>query len=295
MSACFKIFLLVFIAVFYQTVFGYEHVPATLQPIGNFSVPTVTQIAPLISFGQLLVGEKTLLPQFGGNYVKMHHGYLDGMAPNIIYGIRDDLDVAVFIPFTPKSREDSSHSSGVLDMIVQAEYAYFAQTYEASTVTGSIVANLQIPTGSDSKYPRTGNGSCTYFAGTTFAWLSYNWYAFASAGSNFPSPHHHTKFGNAYLYQWGFARYLAIFSPMGWIFNLMIEFDGTYTTKDKIHGTVNHNSGGNEILLTPSIWLSSSRVVLQWGISVPIVQDVHGSMDKMQYQIAYNLGLALQF
>lgn len=264
-------------------------------PIGNFSVPTVTQLAPLVSFGQLLIGEKALLPQLTGTYARGHHNYADVIAPNFIYGIRDDLSLFFSVPFTPRSRLDSSYSSGIKDILLQFEYGFYNKSCRDYTQQTTVVANVQFPTGSSSKNPPTGAGACSYFLGFTNAYLSNNWFAFFSPGINITTTHHGTKFGNTYLYQWGFARYIERLSPQGWIFDLMIEFDGTYANKDKIQGKTDPNSGGNVIFATPSIWLSSKRWVFQFGIGFPIVQNLNGHQDKIKYSINYNLGIATQF
>jgi hypothetical protein len=264
-------------------------------PIGNFSVPIVTQIAPLVSFGQLLIGEKAFLPQLSGAYTHRHDGYTDVVAPSMTYGIRDNFAAFFIAPFTPRNRSGSSHSSGIEDIFLQLEYGYYNQSRTDYTLVGTVVANVQFPTGSSSKVPPTGAGSFSYFLGTTYAYLSYNWYAFVSPGVNLTTTHHGTKFGTSYLYQWGFARYIEQLSPRGWIFDLMIEFDGIYAEKEKMHGVTNPNSGGNSIFVTPSIWLSSRRWVVQWGIGFPLVQNLNGHQDKIKYSIAYNLGIAVQF
>jgi hypothetical protein len=273
--------------------FGSENVKPL--PIGNFSVPTVTQIAPLISFGQLLIGKEALLPQLSGSYTRGHDGYSNIIAPNMIYGIRNDLSVFFLVPFTPKSRAGTSHSSGIEDIFLQMEYGFYNKSRLDYTVLATIVGNVQFPTGSSSKNPRTGNGAFTYFLGTTFSYLSQNWYAFASPGVNLTTTHHRTKFGNSYLYQWGFARYIKPLSPPGCIFDFMVEFDGTYVEKNKIHGSIDPNSGGNVIFMTPSIWLSSKNWLIQLGVGFPIVQDLNGKQDKIEYSTAYTLGIAFQF
>ncbi len=270
-----------------------EHVVPT--PIGNFSLPTATQIAPLISFGQLLIGNQALLPQLSGSYTRGHDSYSNVIAPNITYGIRDDLSVSFFVPFTPKSRSGTSHSSGIEDIFLQMEYGFYNKTCLDYTLLATIVGNVQFPTGSSSKNPRTGNGSFTYLLGTTFAYLSQNWYAFVSPGINLTTTYHRTKFGNSYLYQWGFARYIKQLSPPGCILDLMVEFDGTYVEKSKINGTTDPNSGGNSIFITPSIWLSSKHWILQWGIGFPLLQDLNGEQHKMKWLTAYVFGIALRF
>ena len=82
------------------------------------------------------------------------------------------------------------------------------------------------------------------------------------------------------------------FKSPGWIFDLMIEFDGTYAKKDKIKGSPDPDSGGNSIFITPSIWMSSNRLIFQWGMGFPILQNLNGKQDKIQYFLAYNLGIA---
>ncbi len=273
---------------------GEEQAPIKPLPIGNFSVPFVSQIAPLISFGQLLIGNQALLPQLSGSFARGHDNYSNTIAPNIIYGIQNNLSLLFFAPFNPKSREGRSHSSGIEDIFLQMEYGFYNKISVDYTLSATIVGNIQFPTGSSTKNPRTGNGSFTYFLGTTFAYLSQNWYAFASPGVNLTTSHHRTRLGNSYLYQCGFARYIKPLSPPGWIFDLMIEFDGTYVEKNKIYGVIDPNSGGNSIFVTPSIWLSSKRWIIQWGIGFPIVQDLNGEQYKIQYLTACTLGIALQ-
>ena len=275
--------------------------PKALLSIGNFSVPFLTQIAPLVSFGQTLIGEKAFLPQITGNYYRGHNSYSNIISPNIIYGIRDDLSVSFYVPFNPKSRTDSSHSSGIKDIFLQSEYAFFSKGYSDFTLQATVVANIQFPSGSSTKNPPNGNGSFSYFGGATFSYVSYNWYAFVSSGAHITTKHYGTKFGNSYLYQWGFARYIKQLSPSGWIFDIMIEFNGTFSEKDqqryshKHRKKTNQNSGGNAIFVTPSIWLSSKRWIIQWGMDFPLVQNLNGHQDKVQYSIDYNFGIGMQF
>lgn len=264
-------------------------------PIGNFSLPVVTQIAPLLSFGQLLIGKKAFLCQLNGIYARGDDRSTDLIIPNMIYGIRDDLSLAFFAPYTPKTRIGSTHSSGIDDVFLQGEYGFYNRSRLDYTLQASLVANVQFPTGSSSKNPPTGAGAFSYFLGTTYAYLSANWYAFISPGVNLPTSHRGTKFGNSYLYQWGFARYIKPLSPCGWICDLMVEFDGIYSEKNRIQGVTDPNSGGNILFVTPSLWLSSKRWVFQWGVGFPLVQNLKGEQLKIHYSIDYNLGIAVHF
>ncbi len=264
-------------------------------PVGNFSMPSVTQISPLISFGQLLISKNTLFPQLSGSYTQSNHGYTNTIAPNVIYGILDNLSITFFAPFTTKSRSFSSTSSGIDDLSLQLEYGYFSKATLKSSLQATIVGAVYFPTGSSSKNPPTGTGSFSYLLGTTLAYLSSNWYAFLSPGAFLTMSHHGTKFGNSFLYEWGFARCLNFLSSKKCISNLMIEFDGTYSRKNKIDGITNPNSGGNTLLITPSINLSFKRALLQLGTSFPAIQNLNGHQNKPSYAIAYNLGISFPF
>lgn len=277
------------------SLFAIEEEEKKPVPIGNFSVPPATQVSPLISFGQLLIGKQVLFPELSGSYTQGRKSSSNLLVPNVIYGILDDLSLALFVPYNLKNRSGPLHSSGVGDLLLQAEYGYYNLTYREAIFQTTVVGAIQFPTGSSIKNPPTGNGSCSYFLGTTFAYLTPNWYAFASPGALITTTRHGTKFGNSYLYQWGFARYIGPLSPPGWVFDLMVEFDGQYVERDRIDGKTDPDSGGNSLFVTPSIWLSSNRWIFQWGIGFPLIQNLNGKQDKSTYSIAYNLGAALQF
>lgn len=264
-------------------------------PIGNFSVPQATQIGPLVSFGQLIIGQDAFLPELTGTYIQETNGYDNVIAPSLLYGLRDDLSLFLLIPYTVDGRAGSSRSSGVNDIYVQLEYAPFTKNCPTYMMQTTIVGGVQFPTGSLLKSPPTGTGSSLYFLGATQCFLSFDWYAFVSAGVNLTTQHHNTRIGNSYLYQCGCARRIQKLSPCGWVFNLMVEFDGNYGEKNLIQGVTDPNSGGNIVYITPSLWLSSQRLLFQWGISLPLVQTLNGTQSQFKYAIDYNFGIAFQF
>jgi hypothetical protein len=268
----------------------------TPLPVGNFSVAPLTQISPLISFGQLLIGQNALLPELGGDYGKAHNNYKNMLTPDIVYGILDELSATLFLPYTLGSQADQFDSTGFGDLVLQLEYGFFQKSDFHYSMQATVVGNVQFPTGSATKTPPTGAGIMSYFIGSTFSYLSKDWYFFTSSGAYLTlKKNNQTKFGNSYLYQAGIARYIEALSPKGWVFDLMIEFNGTYDVKDEIYGITNPNSGGNNIAITPSIWLSSDVVILQLGVSLPLLQQLNGIQTPFQYGISYNLGVGFQF
>ncbi len=103
----------------------------------------------------------------------------------------------------------------------------------------------------------------------------------------YTTSYHGTQFGNQYQYECGIGK--CFWAPPGWIFAWMLELDGVYAGKNKINGWRDRNSGGNTIYITPSIWISNEKLVLQLGIG-PEFQELNGHQPKQYYSADLNLG-----
>lgn len=147
--------------------------------------------------------------------------------------------------------------------------------------------NLTLLTGSAQKQPPTGFGSPSFFIGSTLSRMYVDWFAFASPGVVLTTRHNDTKFGNQFLYQGGFGRHLI--NIKGW----MIEGDGQYSQRNKINGGIDFNSGGNVVYVTPSLWVSSKKLIVQLGVGLPVTQNLYGNQTKDSYLLVANLGWAL--
>ncbi len=160
----------------------------------------------------------------------------------------------MIVPASPRSKDGKHHSSGLQDIFVQLEYAFYTKNTIHSANQATIVANVSFPAGSSSKVPATGFGSERFFLGATFNHTEIDWFFFTSPGAIFTTSKHGTKFGDQLLYQFAFGRNIP--SSSHWILAWLVEFDGLYSWKNKIKGCADQNSGGNVIYVTPSIWAS---------------------------------------
>lgn len=257
--------------------------------IGNFALPTSQQPGPLLSFGQNIIeAEQLQLFMLGLDFAKCHHDYTTILVPSIVYAIRDDLSIFINVPISPISKQDGHYSSGIQDAFIQLEYAFFTKEHRTYIDQATVVANVTFPSGSIKKNPPTGIGAPSFFFGGTIARTAIDWYYFTSHGVLWTTSHDKTKFGNQFLYQFGIGRNIANISD--WLFLWMVELDGVYSWKDEIHGEFDPNSGGNQIFLTPSLWISSEHLILQLGVGYAIQQNLFGDQDKNTYLLAFNLG-----
>lgn len=208
------------------------------------------------------------------------------LLPSILFGITDDLSIYFNFPFTPSSREGNYRSSGFEDCFVQFEYAFYNKSTANYVDQATVLTNITVPTGSSKKIPPTGFGAPSLFIAATFYRTWVDWIVFTAPGAILTSSDHGTKFGDQFLYQFGVVKNLP--SPKGWIYALMFEVDGQYNKKNRIDGIIDDDSGGNVIYATPSIWISSKEILFQFGVSIPINNNLFGHQRKFDYALNFN-------
>ncbi|MBS0652357.1 MAG: hypothetical protein JSR39_02395 [Verrucomicrobia bacterium] len=248
---------------------------------GNLALPSSQQPGPLISFGQNVIDQnQTQVFVYADDFIGKSQHAID-LGAGLTYGITDDFCATFTVPFAVSYKENSAHSSGLEDIVLQLEYAVYSGNAPCSSDQVTIVANASFPTGSSSKNPPTGFGSVGYFIGTTYNHTGVYWFVFTSYGAEFPTTHHGTKSGNQYLYQFGIGRNIT--NTKDWMIAWMAEVDGTFEEKDKVKGLKDPNSGGNVIYLTPSLWASSKNWIIQLGFGFAVQQNLFGNQNRNKY------------
>lgn len=257
--------------------------------LGNLSLPTSQMPAPLFSFGQLIVDKGDVTAYSMVNYLKGCDRKFVEVIPSVLYGACENCAVYLNVPIAAKFKENNFCSSGIEDIFVQFEYAYHNKETLRYLNQASIFTSISLPTGSWKKNPSTGLGSPSFFLGTTASHLGIDWYFFASSGVLLPTKYHNNKPGTQFLYQWGIGKNLA-YSAHCWILSVILEFDGTYSKRNKINGAIDLNSGGNTLFIGPSLFFSTKRFVAQGGIALPLSQHLCGQQTKDTYFISAYIG-----
>ena len=175
-------------------------------------------------------------------------------------------------------------------MYLQMEYAWYNKETKTYNEFATLVGNFSVPTGSVTKTPATGFGAPTGFAGATYFRSWTDWYLFTCDGVIVPATRDRLRFGNEYLYQFGFGHNMNVKSEPKWLWAWMIELNGQYTDPTHFRGLVDPDSGGNFISATPSIWISSKKLILQFGVGLPIQQHWFGDQQNEAYLLFGNIG-----
>lgn len=270
-----------------------EEKKETVEPpkIGNFALPTSQQPAALVGFGGNIIDANEIQIYFFADDYNGKKKTTTDLIPSILFGITKDLSIYFNFPFTPVLRVDEHRSSGLEDFFVQGEWAFYNKSTRCYVDQATLVFNVTVPTGSSKKNPPTGFGAPSFFIAGTYYHTLVDWFVFGGPGAILTTSDHGTKFGDQFLYQFGIGKNIP--SPHGWIYAWMVEVDGEYNKRNRIDGSIDRNSGGNVVYVTPSIWASNKNFLFQFGFSFPINQNLFGQQRKFDY--ALNLNVAWSF
>lgn len=268
-----------------------EDTSSTVSPpsIGNFIFPSSQQPGPLVGFGQNIIDKHETQLFLYGDYFNKKGGYSSDFIPSLLYGITDNFSIFLNLPVAIGYKNGSNQSSGLEDAFVQFEYAFYARQTREFSEQATVVTNMTFPTGSSTKNPPTGSGSPNFFLGATYNRTYVDWFGFTSYGVVIPTSENNTQFGNQFLYQAGLGRNILDVDKQ-WIFAWVLEATGQYAEQSATNGGVNTATGGNIVYLTPSLWISSKNLIIQPGISFPVIQHLYGNQLENNYALVLNLG-----
>lgn len=254
---------------------------------GNFLLPTSQQPSPFDSIGQDIVDKGDILgyisiSPFGGNRI-----HSVSVTSYLLYGVTDTMAVILGLPYAFAS-ENSMSTSGLGDMSVKAEYAFYEYNEPTFTKQATVVASITVPTGKDLS---VNTGSLAFLFGGCLSYYSPDWFWVLGLGGTIATKHDHVRPGSNVIYQAAFGKNLG--TRPGWIFTGIVEFNGLYTTRSSIHGETDRNSGSNVLSFYPSLWISSERLIIQGGPTFIPVQHVFGNQRK--YEIGGLISLGCKF
>lgn len=283
-----KIIVFALLFVFALTSVKGESKEENPPKVGNFALTSSQQPGPFMSFGQRVIekGQKQFF-LFSDAFIGPRVHTIEAQ-PGFLYQTTDRLSIFLNLPFAINFKNEEARSSGIEDVFAQFEYAYYLNTTKDFNDQATIIANIGFPSGSLQKNPSTGYGSTSYFLGTTYTRTYIDWILFTSYGALMTS-NKADKIGNFYVYQFGLGRNICYLESQ-YIFNWLLELDGTYYEKNKINRVTDLDSGGNVVYLTPSLWFSNKHLIFQIGVGFPVIQKLNGFQNKYSYVIATNVG-----
>lgn len=271
---------------------AYATEPKEPPRIGNFALPGSQQPGQFLSFGANILDKgQSQFSLMASDY----HGPSSTqatLAPAYIYGLTENASILVQLPYAISYKDDVQHSSSIADTLVQFESAFYNHKTACYEELATIVTGIFIPTGDRAKNPPTGTGSMSLLVGATFTRTYIDWLYFTSLGIQWGTKNEEFKPGNLFIYQFGLGKNIFNIGSE-WILAWVVELDGQYTQRDHFGRQGDSNSGGNEVFLTPSFFISSKSLAFQIGAGMPVIQDLNGEQNKNHFVLAAQAVLSL--
>jgi hypothetical protein len=109
--------------------------------LGNFTLPNSQQPGPLVSFGENILDKNQIQTfLFADDFKGVRKQSID-IVPAILYGITDDLSVFFNVPIAARYKDDKKYSSGLEDMFLQLEHAFYTQKTSSFADQATLLRN----------------------------------------------------------------------------------------------------------------------------------------------------------
>lgn len=198
----------------------------------------------------------------------------------LAYGVRPDLTLMVrqTVLYREMSLMGSTErSSGLGDLFVLAKYGAYRVNTPEYTFGIAPSIGLEFPTGDDAFTSDTWDLSTgLYLSGRSGPWatdfnIAYTWNGLLDRGANDMNP------GDALSLDLAFAHQFSIGEKARASLAPVLELSYKRIWPDRLHGKGVSNSGESVLYLSPGIKFSTSSLILEALVQVPVWQDQEGS------------------
>jgi hypothetical protein len=227
-----------------------------------------------------------------------------------VYGFTSKASVLIKVPLLVKElREINSPDrgdAGLGDTTVLGKYRVYTNNFKGGTSRLSLLAGLELPTGSDDERDsvgtlpqplQLGSGSVDVIGGGAYTYQTLDYEVDVDLRYKFNREANQFDFGDVFQYNFAFQkRILPVTLPDKGIYsqwNALLEFNGSFADKNESLGAEVGSSGGHTLFLSPGIQYVSQRVVYEFSYQQPVVQDLNGNQLETDYKLA--LSARVQF
>ena len=236
------------------------------------------------------IGGPNPIFSIGHNIQKKGHGFVRCFAYRIkeseknssfvthnglYYGITDTLTVNIRIPGVKYPKSPPLKSSGVGNVHLQAEWAFYNHFDKHSLSQATLVGTVRIPSSNVQVITIDTSKSPTFLVGATTSNWSDQWHTYGDASVNLTTTHKHFKLGNQFYYDLGLGRivYSKTLSRGGLLYvELLMDTNGLYSRPNTVHRKQDLSTGSFVAYLGPTFRFSLPNFALLGGMQYPIAQ-----------------------
>ena len=239
---------------------------------------------PLFGFGQNILNQNQFVVT---NYFEAVEGFNDefwAWDPGVLYGVTDRASLLVQIPIlSAHSHLDRSRLIGLGDIIIQGEYALYSQIGEdvRNQMTG--IAAFIAPTAKVGVAGALDRPTSGFFLGSTVSHTSLRSYVYGATGLLMSLKKNSVDYGNIFLFEMGLG--LPIWYTDKSFLSILFEFNGRYSSKDRVNDQLMIN-GGARAFFGPILHWVYKTFTFQIGFQQVVMQRRFGQ-DPLDYRVGF--------
>ena len=204
------------------------------------------------------------------------------------YGATSKLALFAVLPLVYVNREfgDVSNSKfGLGDAALFARYEVFRSDRPGRTLRVAPYAGVRLPTGRDGE---TGDGSVDVFGGIIATLASTRWALDTQLRYDLNREADGFERGDSASLETSFQYRIApgrvTRDTQAFVFGVL-ELSANHYERNRFGGITDPNSGGFQVYLTSGLQYATRRWIADFGVEVPVVNDLNGTALEPDYSI----------
>ncbi len=205
----------------------------------------------------------------------------------LVLGLTSGLSLFATVPVllhrkadTPPGRRHTDPAFG--DVTLLARQMLYVDNYAPlSTRRVALLAGVELPTGAD----RFGNETFNPIVGAVGTWAANRHELDADGLYTLGTRRHgretgdRTRYDIAYRYRLWPDRFGARLLQL----NGVLELNGAWSARSRLHGRTVRDSGGSRLFLSPGVQLVALRWILEASLQIPVAQNLRGQQVETDF------------
>ncbi len=255
----------------------------------SWAAPIATNTALPLSNDEIIVREQLIFTR-SSDHLTGTRRRLDRFESRTVFGYGLTSKLALFgvLPLVDVSRESGGISTsdfGLGDAALFARYEVYRADRPGRTLRIAPFAGARFPTGREGK---TGDGSLDVFGGIIATVASTQWVLDSQLRYDQNREADGFERGDSISFESSFQYRLApgriTRDTKAFVFGVL-ELSANRYQHNRVSGVTDPNSGGFQLYLTPGIQYSTQRWIADFGIKIPIVNDLNGTALEPDFSI----------
>lgn len=255
----------------------------------SWAAPIATNTALPVSAGEIIVREQLVTTHSSDSIGGMDRRVDRFEARTVLgYGLTSKLAIFGVLPLVNVDRAFGGASTsdfGLGDAALFARYEVFRSDKPGRTFRIAPFAGLRVPTGRDGK---TGDGSLDVFGGLIATVASTQWVLDSQLRYGLNREADGFERGNSTSLETSFQYRLSpgkVTQDTNAFVYGVLEISANFYDRNRVNDVTDPDSGGFQLYLTPGLQYATRRWIADLGVTIPIVNDLHGTALEPDYSI----------